>query len=57
MSQKKIVVYAVSDDYKIIKDIEKILWANKQYLPFGESSMEIAPITHRIRNYMSYCKL
>lgn len=43
MSQKKIIVYTVSDDYEIIRDIEKALWANKRYVPFGESSVEIAP--------------
>ena len=29
MSQKKIIVYAVSDDYKTIRDIEKSLWAKR----------------------------
>lgn len=41
MPQKKIIVYAISDDYEKIRDIEKSLWKNKQSIPFGETSVEI----------------
>lgn len=43
MSQKRIIVYAISDSYQKIRDIEKALWANKQNIPFGEASIKIAP--------------
>ena len=43
MSEKKIIVYTVSDDYEKIRDIEKSLWANKQNIPFYETSIKIAP--------------
>ena len=45
MSQKKVIAYTVSDDYKKIRDIEKSLWANKQNIPFDETSIKIAPDT------------
>lgn len=43
MSQKKIIAYTISDDYKKIRDIEKSLWKNKQNIPFDETSIKIAP--------------
>lgn len=41
--QKKIIVYTVSDNYEKIRDIEKSLWKNKQNIPFGETSVKLAP--------------
>ena len=43
MTQKKIIVYTVSDDYEKVRDIEKDLWANKQNIAFNETSVELAP--------------
>ncbi len=43
MSQKKIIVYAISDNYEKIRDIEKSLWKNRQNVPFDETSIKIAP--------------
>lgn len=42
MTQKKIIVYTVSDDYEKIRDIEKDLWANKKF-HFDNTSVELAP--------------
>lgn len=43
MTQKKIIVYAVSDDYEKIRNVEKSLWKNKQNVSFDETSIKIAP--------------
>lgn len=43
MSQKKIIVYAISDNYEKLRNIEKSLWKNKQNIPFNETSIKIAP--------------
>ena len=43
MTQKKIIVYTVSDDYEKVRDIEKDLWANKHKTPFNETSVKLAP--------------
>ena len=42
MTQKKIIVYTVSDDYEKVRDIEKDLWANKKF-HFSNTSVELAP--------------
>lgn len=43
MSQKKIIVYSISDDYEKIRDIERSLWTNKQNIHFDETSIKTAP--------------
>ncbi len=43
MPQKKIIVYAISDNYEKIRDISKSIWKNKQNIPFDEMSIKIAP--------------
>lgn len=42
MSQKRIIVYTVSDEYEKVRDIEKDLWANKKF-HFRDTSVGLSP--------------
>lgn len=43
MTQKRIIVYAISNDYERIRDIEKYLWENQQNTPFDDADVAISP--------------
>jgi hypothetical protein len=43
MSEKRVIVYAISDDYEKLRGIVRSLWAHKQNIPFDEVSIKTAP--------------